>query len=198
MHFVFFVRVSMGSVSGDYKCPLCGRKGNGGYAVDGLLCGPICTEGNYSCLRFQLCDQPYHRSAEDIVGTALYKLVKEKLPKEVCTNVVLFLKGELTAPPDPGDTDLQQEAYVSLLHGDKTEFLLYALVLGIRLKDLDATRPRILLVGQVLLGNLQMVVFTQNIMSKANHLYIWFYKYTCISTPRHISMCKQRHLYMLV
>ena len=101
VHFVFFVRVSMGSVSGDYKCPLCGRKGNGGYALDGLLCGPICTEGNYSCLRFQLCDQPYHRSAEDIVGTALYKLVKEKLPKEVCTNVVLFLKGELTAPPDP-------------------------------------------------------------------------------------------------
>ena len=96
------------------------------------------------------------------------------------------------------DTDLQQEAYVSLLHGDKTEFLPYALVVGIRLKDLDATRPRILLVGQVLLGNLQMVVFTQNIMSKANHLYIWFYKYTCISTPRHISMCKQRHLYMLV
>ena len=89
----------MGSVGGDYKCPLCGRVGNGGYALDGLLCGPICTEGTYSCLWFQLLDRPYDRCADDIVATALYKVVKEKWSKEICTNVVLFLKGELTAPP---------------------------------------------------------------------------------------------------
>ena len=33
----------MGSVGEDYKCPLCGRVGNGGYAMDGVNVGPICT-----------------------------------------------------------------------------------------------------------------------------------------------------------
>ena len=82
----------MGSVGDDYKCPLCGRVGNGGYALDGLLCGPICTEGTYSCLESVAA---YDRCADDIVATALYKVLKEKLPKEVCTSVVLFLKGHL-------------------------------------------------------------------------------------------------------
>ena len=45
-----------------------------------------------------------------------------------------------------------EEAYVSLLHGDRPEFLIYALVLGSRLRYLDDTRPRILLVGNRLPG----------------------------------------------
>ena len=32
----------MGSLPDDYKCPLCGRVGNGGYDVDGFFCGPMC------------------------------------------------------------------------------------------------------------------------------------------------------------
>ena len=40
----------MGSVSDSYRCPLCGRKGMGGYHLDGLGIGPICTEGDYACL----------------------------------------------------------------------------------------------------------------------------------------------------
>ena len=40
----------MGSVSDSYRCPLCGRTGNGGYHVDGLGIGPICTEGPHACL----------------------------------------------------------------------------------------------------------------------------------------------------
>ena len=40
----------MGSVSDSYRCPLCGRTGNGGYHVDGLGIGPICTDGDYACL----------------------------------------------------------------------------------------------------------------------------------------------------
>ena len=40
----------MGSVSEQYRCPLCGRKGMGGYHVDGLGIGPICTDGDYACL----------------------------------------------------------------------------------------------------------------------------------------------------
>ena len=45
----------MGSVSDSYRCPLCGRTGNGGYHVDGLGIGPICTEGPHACL-MGLCD----------------------------------------------------------------------------------------------------------------------------------------------
>ena len=43
----------MGSVADDYLCPWCGRRGNGGYAMDGVDAGPICTDGNYSCLWFK-------------------------------------------------------------------------------------------------------------------------------------------------
>ena len=42
-------RKNMGSVEDDYMCPWCGRRGNGGYAHDGIGY-PICTEGDYSCL----------------------------------------------------------------------------------------------------------------------------------------------------
>jgi len=41
-----------------------------------------------------------------------------------------------------------EHAYVSLLHGDRTEFLVYALLLGFRLKQVDASTPRVLLVGK--------------------------------------------------
>ena len=40
----------MGSVSDNYRCPLCGRTCMGGYHVDCLGMGPICTEGDYACL----------------------------------------------------------------------------------------------------------------------------------------------------
>jgi hypothetical protein len=42
----------MGSLPDDYKCPLCGRVGNGGYDLDGFYIGPICTGAtvHYSCL----------------------------------------------------------------------------------------------------------------------------------------------------
>ncbi|CAJ1410593.1 unnamed protein product [Effrenium voratum] len=42
-----------------------------------------------------------------------------------------------------GDT-----AYVSLLHGDRVEFWLYALMLGHRLRQLDQATPRVLLVAR--------------------------------------------------
>ena len=46
---VLIGRCSIGSVGDDYRCPLCGRVGNGGYAVD-VIGYTICTEGPYSCL----------------------------------------------------------------------------------------------------------------------------------------------------
>ena len=39
----------MGSVGDNYKCPWCGRVGNGGYAPD-WLGYPICTNSEYACL----------------------------------------------------------------------------------------------------------------------------------------------------
>jgi len=50
----------MGSVDDNYKCPLCGRRGNGGYAMDGIDY-PICTEGDYSCLGLQVLDNWLNR-----------------------------------------------------------------------------------------------------------------------------------------
>ncbi|CAE8605029.1 unnamed protein product, partial [Polarella glacialis] len=49
------------------------------------------------------------------------------------------------------DQELEGEnAYVALLHGQRQEFILYALLLGHRLKHLDSSTPRVLLVGHAL------------------------------------------------
>ena len=65
----------MGSVSDYYKCPLCGRVGNGGYHVDGLNVGPICQgseEVRYSCLDRILDGE----TPNQIIGNALEKILK--------------------------------------------------------------------------------------------------------------------------
>ena len=46
----------MGSVSENYVCPWCGRRGNGGYAPD-VAGYPICTGGEFSCLWFSYQDR---------------------------------------------------------------------------------------------------------------------------------------------
>ena len=56
-----FPFATMGSVSDDYKCPLCGRVGNGGYALDGVGF-PICTDGDFSCLGFKFCITAFGQS----------------------------------------------------------------------------------------------------------------------------------------
>ena len=63
----------MGSVDETYKCPLCGRIGNGGYVMDGEGIGPICTDVNnrYNCLS-RLIDGA---TPNDIVGEALKKVL---------------------------------------------------------------------------------------------------------------------------
>ena len=67
----------MGSVAEDYRCPLCGRTGMGGYSLDSIGF-PICTDGKHNCLR-KFCS-PGTRgvatlSAEDVVGEALGKII---------------------------------------------------------------------------------------------------------------------------
>ena len=53
----------------------------------------------------------------------------------------------------PEEEDFEGDnAYVSLLHGCSPQFWLYALLLGSRLKQLDGSRPRVLLVGRDLPG----------------------------------------------
>ena len=46
----------MGSVGDNYVCPWCGRVGYGGYAPD-WVDYPICTEGPFSCLWFNMEDR---------------------------------------------------------------------------------------------------------------------------------------------
>ena len=67
----------MGSVGANYKCPLCGRVGNGGYALDGCNIGPICTgvKFQYNCL-----DRVLHGAApEQCIGNALEQILGGQL-----------------------------------------------------------------------------------------------------------------------
>ena len=66
----------MSSVSEQYRCPLCGRTGMGGYHVDGLGIGPICTAGDYACLD-GLVDEKWV-SVDDFRAQALDKVFQDK------------------------------------------------------------------------------------------------------------------------
>ena len=71
--------------------PLCGLSGNGGYAMDGVRY-LLCTEGNYSCLWFQV--QDHGREPEDIILNALEKVLRtHKLVshREILERVVTYL-----------------------------------------------------------------------------------------------------------
>ena len=84
----------MGSVGKDFKCPLCGRKDHGGYAIDGVDCGPVCSEltalGNPSCM-----DKLDEAEPEHIVGQAINALFarapKLQLPPNTLELVALYL-----------------------------------------------------------------------------------------------------------
>ena len=62
----------MGSVTEQYRFPLCGRTGMGGYHVDDLGIGPICTKGDYACLE-GLVDEKWV-SVDDFRAQALGKV----------------------------------------------------------------------------------------------------------------------------
>jgi hypothetical protein len=53
----------MGSVGDNYKCPWCGRVGNGGYAPD-WVGYPICTFGEYACLWKEVKGLPEWRAKQ--------------------------------------------------------------------------------------------------------------------------------------
>ena len=67
----------MGSVGEDYRCPLCGRTGMGGYSPD-WIGFPICTEGDYNCLD-KVCPSDTSDDATpfaaDVVAEALGKII---------------------------------------------------------------------------------------------------------------------------
>ena len=81
----------MGSVGPNYKCPLCGRMGNGGYAVE-TFPFPICTEGDFSCLWFQLVER--RREPRDIIANALGRILdkmRQKFPPMIIPIIASFL-----------------------------------------------------------------------------------------------------------
>ena len=86
---VVFFWPAMGSVPDDYKCPLCGRVGNGGYALDGVGF-PICTEGDFSCLWFQIMDLGFW--PRQIIGNAIRKIFwfKTQLPASTWELIATF------------------------------------------------------------------------------------------------------------
>jgi len=63
------------SVGWSFKCPWCGRLGKGGYAHDAVGY-PVCTEGENSCLWFQIMKH-------GIVSKAEYnaKVLHAQIPK---------------------------------------------------------------------------------------------------------------------
>ena len=89
----------MGSVGEDYRCPLCGREGAGGYAPDALNY-PICSEGQYSCLWHKFVVKGFLDLKRDSFGSdvvALY-LQRAVAPKhqvfselELATQISSFL-----------------------------------------------------------------------------------------------------------
>ncbi len=83
---------AMGSVGDDYKCPCCGRVGNGGYALDGINF-PICTGGEHSCLWFHVLAS--QKLPTYIVGGAIQRLFAPSitLPPNVAWKVADALKG---------------------------------------------------------------------------------------------------------
>ena len=98
----------MGSVGPNYRCPLCGRTGQGGYIVDGIPF-PVCTEGDYACLWHHLVTntvggQGYvGRTTGDIWYRALNAVFTNRLD-ERCpldhtrTNILEYLFGKDAGP----------------------------------------------------------------------------------------------------
>ena len=72
----------MGSVAENYKCPLCGRVGNGGYDVDGLSIGPICTGAKFANNCLDKVSGPHYLSPQTIVGKALEKVLCQYFQKK--------------------------------------------------------------------------------------------------------------------
>ena len=64
----------MGSVGNDYRCPLCGRTGMGGYSMDGIYF-PVCTAGTYNCIdKISGGSRP-----TEIVADALFAILGKKM-----------------------------------------------------------------------------------------------------------------------
>ena len=90
----------MGSVGKDFKCPLCGRKGHGGYAIDGVDCGPVCSErtalGSPSCMdKLDEAERSVCTGPQLLVGQAINALFarapKLQLPPDTLELVALYL-----------------------------------------------------------------------------------------------------------
>ena len=88
--------LTMGSVSDDYKCPWCGRVGNGGYVIDGVTDYPICTEGWHSCVWWSSMEQNIC-SRHQYFDTALQQMRARRslsaIPDEPWSIVVALLAG---------------------------------------------------------------------------------------------------------
>ena len=84
----------MGSVGDDYRCPTCGRVGNGGYVLDWGPPFAVCTNGPHSCLWYRLVEEGPGQvaTASEILAAALRSTFSPKrLEAWVFTAVSRFL-----------------------------------------------------------------------------------------------------------
>ena len=84
---------TMGSFPANWRCPLCGRVGNGGYVIDGFP-RATCTDGDYSCLWFQVSDRGL--TAGQIYSNALEAVLQQHTlnTPELRRTLIAFLFGD--------------------------------------------------------------------------------------------------------
>ena len=83
------------------RCELCGRTGMGGYILDGGPPYPICSEGDYSCLWYQFCEQNLRCDALEVRAVALHQVLQGySLPQVLLRHVLAFLYDEDGVFPD--------------------------------------------------------------------------------------------------
>ena len=87
----------MGSVGDDYRCPLCGRIGMGGYSMDGINF-PVCTTGTFNCMDMISRGAP----PTEIVADGLFAILCKRKPfsYDVVYDVVYQVADFLSPCPD--------------------------------------------------------------------------------------------------
>ena len=83
---------NMGSVGDTFKCPWCGRIGNGGYAHDAVGY-PVCTEGDHSCLWFQIMQRGITSKPDYLFHVLVARLRQMLLRESEWRVIVEFLFG---------------------------------------------------------------------------------------------------------
>ena len=75
-----------------YRCPLCGRTGNGGQMID-YINVPVCTGGDYSCVWFKTMDDDGQkcRSVAEVYTHSLSDIFVKKVDVTIIRHIAEYL-----------------------------------------------------------------------------------------------------------